>query len=307
MEGRFGAGAVSHEAAERPVPVESIGERFAGLRLRGREAVATMRRSLEQHGLLSPVTVFQSDNGMELIDGFKRMAAARTLGWKDLRTRTLDVDAVGAKLAIALLHERVGLSDMEEAWLVRSLYRDDGLSQPAIGARLGRHKSWVSRRLLLAEALDEAVQTDVRLGLLAPRAAAELALLPRGNQRAAAQVVIRTGMTTRQTAMLVGELLTCKSDAERTRVIQDRLEHPGRRAAPRPAGRARTEAEWILADVATLRRAAGRLQGRLLGHPLSIFGPRVAEVTAQALMDLLPVLGALGRTIESSVATGGAA
>lgn len=307
MDERLGVGPSVGEAAERPVAVESIGERFAPLRLRGREAVATMRRSLEQHGLLSPVAVFQTDDGTELIDGFKRMGAARALGWKDVRARTLDVDAVGAKLAIALLHDRVGLSEMEEAWLVRSLYRDDGLSQPAIGARLGRHKSWVSRRLLLAEALDESVQTDVRLGLLVPRAAAELALLPRGNQRAAAQVVVRTGMTTRQAATLVGELLACPSDAERARVIQDRLEHPGQRAAPRPARRVRTAAEWILADVATMRRAAGRLQGRLLGQPLGAFGPRVAEVTAQALMDLLPVLGALGRTIETSAATGGAA
>lgn len=307
MDSRVEAGVPSDAVAERPVPVESIGERFAALRLRGREAVTAMRRSLEQHGLLSPVTVFQTGDGTELIDGFKRVDAARALGWKELRARTLDVDAVGAKLAIALLHERVGLSEMEEAWLIRSLYRDDGLSQPAIGARLGRHKSWVSRRLLLAEALDEAVQTDVRLGLLAPRAAVEVALLPRGNQRAAAQVVIRTGMTTRQTATLVGELLTCPSDVERARVIQDRLEHPGQRAAPRPARRARTAAEWILADVATIRRAAGRLQGRLLGQPLSVFGPRVADVTAQALMDLLPVLGALGRTIETSAGTGGAA
>jgi ParB/RepB/Spo0J family partition protein len=307
MDPQVEAGPLSVSATERPVPVESIGERFAPLRLHGREAVANMRRSLEQHGLLSPVAVFQSPDGTELIDGFKRLGAARAMGWKQVRARTLDVDAVGAKLAIGLLHQRVGLTEMEEAWLIRSLYRDDGLNQPAIGARLGRHKSWVSRRLLLAEALDEAVQTDVRLGLLAPRAAVELALLPRGNQRTAAQVVVRTGMTTRQTATLVGELLTCPSDAERARIIQDRLEHPGRRAAPRPARRARTAAEWILADVATMRRAAGRLQGRLLGQPLGAFGPRVAEVTAQALMDLLPVLGALGRTIETSAATGGAA
>jgi hypothetical protein len=116
--------------------------------------------------------------------------------------------------------------------------------------------------------------------------------------------VVRTGMTTRQTATLVGELLACSSFAQRARVLQDRLEHPGQRAAPRPARRARTTAEWILADVATVRRAAGRLQGRLLGHPLDALGPRVAEVTGQALRDLMPVLEALGRTIATSAGTG---
>ncbi len=64
-------------------------------------------------------------------------------------------------------------------------------------------------------------------------------------------------------------------------------------------------AEWILADVATVRRAAGRLEGRLLSQPLAVFGPRVAELTAHALMDLLPVLGALGRAIQTTARAGG--
>ncbi|MBK6519966.1 MAG: hypothetical protein IPG04_39000, partial [Polyangiaceae bacterium] len=46
---------------------------------------------------------------------------------------------------------------------MRALYREHGLLQPAIAQRLGRHKSWVHRRLMLVEALDPAVQADVRL------------------------------------------------------------------------------------------------------------------------------------------------
>lgn len=293
-------------AAERSVRVATIGEQLGALRLCAPETVASMRRSLERDGQLAAVALFAVADGVEMIDGFKRLRAARDLGWEALRAHVLDVDVVCAKLAIVQLHERTGLTELEEAWLVRSLYRDDGLSQPVIAARLRRHKSWVSRRLLVAEALDEAVQADVRLGLLAPRAAAELAQLPRGNQQQAAQAVLRGGMTVRQTMQFVSELLSCRSDAERRQMIQERFDHPGPRAAPRPARRARTPAEWILADVATVRRAAGRLEGRLLAQPLAVFGPRVAEVTAQAAMDLLPVLRALGRTIETTAATGGA-
>ena len=293
-------------AAGQWVCVESLGERLGALRLCEPDAVASMGRSLERHGQLSAVAVFMADDdGVEIIDGFKRLRAARALGWSELRAHALDVDVVGAKIAVAFLHERCGLTELEEAWLVRSLYRGVHLSQPEIGARLGRHKSWVSRRLLVAEALDEAVQADVRLGLLAPRAASELAQLPRGNQRPAAQLVTRTGLTVRQTAQLVGELLACDSDTARARLISERHEPPGPRAAPRPARRARTAAEWILADVATVRRAAGRLEGRLLSQPLAVFGPRVAELTAHALMDLLPVLGALGRAIQTTARAGG--
>jgi len=90
-----------------------------------------------------------------------------------------------------------------EGWLVRSLYRDDKLSQPEIARRLDRHKSWVCRQLVLVEALDLAVQADVRLGLLVPRAAIALAALPRGNQVPASAVVIRRGLTVRQTERLI--------------------------------------------------------------------------------------------------------
>jgi ParB-like chromosome segregation protein Spo0J len=296
---------MAHGAGEQLIRVEMLGERLGALRLCEPDAVASMRRSLERHGQLSALAVFATGDGVETIDGFKRIRAARALGWSELRARELEVDVVGAKIALALLHERCGLSELEEAWLVRSLYREDKLTQPEIGVRLSRHKSWVSRRLLVAEGLDDAVQADVRLGLLTPRAAGELARLPRGNQRPAAQLVTRTGMTTRQTAQLVTELLAQGSDAARVRLIAHRLEHPAERSAPRPARRARTEAEWILADVATVRRAAGRLEGRLLAQPLAVLGPRVAEIAAHALMDLLPVLDALGRTASSAAATGG--
>ncbi len=298
---------MAHAAQEQSVRVETLGERLGALRLCEPAAVASMRRSLERHGQLSAVAVFATDDGVETIDGFKRIRAARELGWSALRTHRLDVDVVGAKLAIASLHEHPGLSGLEEAWLVRSLYRDDKLSQPRIGIGLGRHKSWVSRRLLMAEGLDEAVQADVRLGLLAASAAAHLAQLQRCNQLPAAQLVTRTGLTTRQTAQLVADLLACSDDASRARLLADRLEHPAPRAAPRPARRARTDAEWLLADVAIIGRAAGRLQGRLLGAPLAVLGPRAAELAALALTDLAPVLDALGRTIRSVAASGGIA
>ena len=285
--------------------VEMLGERLAALRLCEPDAVVSMRRSLERHGQLSAVAVFASGDGLETIDGFKRIRAARVLGWHELRAHTLEVDGVGAKLAIASMHERSGLTELEEAWLVRSLYRDDELSQAQIGVHLGRHKSWVSRRLLMAEGLDEAVQADVRLGLLAASAAAQLAQLQRCNQLSAAQLVTRTAMTVRQTAHLVSELLACGSDASRVRLLADRLEHPAPRATPRPARRARTDAEWILADVAAIQRTAGRLEGRLLGAPLAVLGPRAAELTPLALMDLAPVLDALGRTLRTVAATGG--
>lgn len=116
---------------------------------------------------------------LEILDGFKRVRAARALGLTTLVARVDDVGVADAKLRLTELHTRHGLTEIEEAWVVRSLYREDRLSQPEIARRMSRHKSWVCRRLMLVEALDVTVQADVRLGLLAPRAAISLSRLPR--------------------------------------------------------------------------------------------------------------------------------
>jgi ParB-like chromosome segregation protein Spo0J len=204
------------------------------------------------------------------------------------------------------LHEARGLTELEEGWLVRALYREHGLLQPAIAQRLGRHKSWVHRRLMLVEALDGAVQAAVRLGLLAPRAAVVLGRLPRGNQHASADVVVRRGLTVRQTELLVTELLECPDNATRV----ERIARYGGGALPaaRPGVRAtrvaRAEADWLAADVATVHRTAARLQARLLAAPVETHGANTAELIVNGLRGLEPVLGALLRSIESVVTTG---
>jgi ParB-like chromosome segregation protein Spo0J len=285
------------EATERTVRVEVLGEQLAALRLCEADALARMQRSLASVGQVSAISVFTGGAGLEVLDGFKRMRAARALGWTELRAQVLPVDAVGAKIALSLLHERGGLTEIEEAWLVRSLYRDDHLTQPEIARRLSRDKSWVSRRLLVAEGLDGAVQADVRLGLVSPSAAAALARLPRRNQRPAAEVVTRTGLTFRQTARLVEEVLACGDEPGRVGVLERWRNAPPPRAAPRPPARARSDAEWLLGDVATVTRVAARLEARLLAQPLAALGGRAGELCAHALHALAPVLAALGRTI----------
>ena len=90
-----------------------------------------------------------------LIDGFKRLQAARGLkGFSTLSARRIEADERGAKAAMYGLN-RTGrhLGELEEAWLVQALVPEDGLSQVEVAVLLGRHKSWVCRRLAMMEKL----------------------------------------------------------------------------------------------------------------------------------------------------------
>jgi ParB-like chromosome segregation protein Spo0J len=282
----------------RPVQLAELGEQLAGLRLCDARALTAMRRSLERHGQLSALTVFVEDEALQLLDGFKRVRAARALGLSTLYARVDEVSGPDAKLRLVELHSARGLSELEEGWLVRSLYRDDGLTQPQIARRLGRHKSWVWRRLMLAESLVPEVQAEVRLGLLRPRAAVAVSRLPRGNQPAASKVVIRRGLTVRQTDLLVAEVLGVEP-AERAALLERRLERSATepRPGPRPKRAPRNEAEWMSADVLRAHEVAARLQARLLARPPGTFAPAAAELLHDALVRLSPVLRSLDAVI----------
>jgi len=173
---------VSQEATH--IAITGIGERFAPLRIVDPAAERTMLCSLQKYGQLTPVVVCRIAPGeQELLDGFKRLRAARQLGISELSARAFDLSIRAGKACMLQLN-RVGraISGMEEALVVHSLYHEDGLSQVEIALLLNRHKSWVCRRLMLIERLTDEAKESIRLGLLPASLGIELARLQRCNQ-----------------------------------------------------------------------------------------------------------------------------
>jgi ParB-like chromosome segregation protein Spo0J len=283
-------------ARESCIPLSDLGDNELGaLRLRDPSALLQVERSLVRHGQLEPLVVFAADTHLEVVDGFKRLHVARKLGWSKVCIRLLDVEPLEAKILMVELHGHRGLSALEEAWLVRSLCRDHGLTQGAVAERLGRHKSWVCRRLLLAEQLAAEVQASVRLGLLAPRAAVVLAALPRGNQQAAADVVARRGLTVHQTELLVADLAKV-AGTEQMAIRLARWAQGDRNKRNLRTVRARNAEDETVRDIMALTRVSARLEARLLGGSPSLL--EAGQVVRHGLEGLAPVLAALLATVE---------
>src|SRR5207249_2441290 len=55
-------------------------------------------------------------------------------------------------------------------------------AERAMAKSLGRHKSWVCRRLALIERLGAKAREELHVGLLSPTAARQIVRLPQGNQ-----------------------------------------------------------------------------------------------------------------------------
>jgi hypothetical protein len=209
-----------HEGITRPVALTELGQRYRRYRLADPEAEEAMAGSLRRWGQLAPVVACVRSEKLELLDGFKRHAAARQLAGMTLSVRVLEVDEPTAKAAIlGLNRSQRATRELEEAWIVQGLVRDDQMTQVEAAHLLGRHKSWVCRRLALLEKLSMAVKEDLRLGLVGPSLARQLTRLPTGNQEALLALTRREALTAQEVSGVI-DLLQGASQEQAAFVLQ---------------------------------------------------------------------------------------
>jgi ParB family transcriptional regulator, chromosome partitioning protein len=221
-----------------PVRLDELGDQFRRYRLRMPQAVAAMAQSLRRWGQCAPIVATPREGRPQVLDGFTRwQAALQVRGMTTLLVRLVDLDDRHAKAAIYGLNQTGRRPhELEEAWIVRALVRDDGLSQLEVAELLGRHKSWVCRRLALLEKLCPEVRQDLEVGLLTPTAAREIARLPAGNQSEVLDVSRGAALSSDELAGVVRLLLGSVTAEQKMFVLAKPREALGQASAPEPKG-----------------------------------------------------------------------
>lgn len=176
----------------RMLPMSSLSLGYAHLRVAHPKTEAALERSLSHLGQISPIAVSHSTlEHFELLDGFKRVRILTRQGRAEILARILPVTKPSVQKSLMFsLHGHVhGLSELEEALIVQSLYQEEKMSQTEIAVLLARHKSWVCRRIALLLRLAPEVREHLVLGLV-PLSVGRILCqlpseqeLPRGNGR----------------------------------------------------------------------------------------------------------------------------
>jgi ParB-like chromosome segregation protein Spo0J len=221
-----------------PVRLDELGDQFRRYRLRVPQAVQAMAQSLRRWGQCAPIVATVRQEKPQVLDGFTRWeAAGQVRGMTTLSVRLIDVDDRRAKAAIHGLNQTGRRPhELEEAWIVQALVREDGLSQAEVAELLGRHKSWVCRRLALLEKLCADVRQDLEVGLLSPTAAREIARLPAGNQSEVVDVTRREALNGDELAGVVRLLLESVTAEQKMFVLTKPREALGQAGAPEQKG-----------------------------------------------------------------------
>lgn len=162
------------------------------------EQLRELADSLRAHGLINPISVAKHNDGYRLVAGYRRLEAARLIGWTRIPALILDThkDAdPGLRLAENLV--RSALSPVEEARAIQKVAEQDDHTPEQIATRLNRSRDWVVHRMALAnypeEILDALHLRQIKLGV-----ADELALVRDTLQRSALlRAAIDNGCTAR--------------------------------------------------------------------------------------------------------------
>jgi ParB-like chromosome segregation protein Spo0J len=290
---------------------EEIGEHYGRYRLHVPEAERIMAKSLERYGQLSPIVVCRREDRYELVDGFKRLGAARRLAqFEHLSARLLEADERTVKAAIYGLNRASGRTrELEEAWIIHALVREDGMSQVEVADLLGRHKSWVCRRLALIERLGTKAREELRVGLLTPTAARQMVRLPQGNQEEVLDAVRRESLSGAELAGVVDLWLGCSHRNQQQYILAHPREALSQAQGAAPAGRDPRLSEagnQVWKRVGLLLDVLGRMEVWLAHHgragltaeDRAILAPRFEKLSRDATS-----VGALSRDLVNEMKT----
>ena len=124
---------------------------------------------------------------------------------------------------------------------------------------MGRHKSWVCRRLALVEKLADEAREDLRLGLLSATAARSLVRLPAGNQVDVLATLHRDELTAAELDGVVDLLLAAPGQSQEEYILAQPRQAVAASAAAGAAGPGTRDSARPGNRVA--RRLAGVLDG----------------------------------------------
>jgi ParB family chromosome partitioning protein len=185
----------------RQIPLDDIGPNpFQPRHMFDEQAITELANSLRTSGLLQPVVLRPTDDGMyQLIAGERRWRAAQQLGWSEIGAVVREVDD-RTLLTLALVEnlQRDALSPIDEASGYRRLVEDFDASQHEVAELVGRDRSTVANALRLLR-LPQSVQQMVHKGELDVGHARALLQLPDDKAiEKLAQQAVHDGLSVRE-------------------------------------------------------------------------------------------------------------
>ena len=179
------------------------------------DGLQELAASIQNYGILQPLTVRRRNGEYELVAGERRLRAAKLAGLTEVPCILLTVDEqLSSMVALVENLQRRDLDYIEEAEGLARLMRQYGLNQEQAAAKVGKSQSAVANKLRLLRH-SPAVLAALRENGLSERHARGLLRLPTEQERMAAlAVIVKQQMNVAKTEEYIEALLTRKKQPE---------------------------------------------------------------------------------------------
>ena len=177
------------------------------------DALADLADSIREHGIIQPLTVRKLQSGYyQIIAGERRWRAARMAGLDQVPAIVIEADDRKAmELAMIENLQREDLNPIEEAEGYRQLMEQYNLTQEETAQRVGKSRSVVANALRLLN-LWPPVRAMVEDGRLSNGHARTILPLSPALQEKAADAILKSDLSVRQTELLVKKLTAEEKD-----------------------------------------------------------------------------------------------
>jgi ParB family chromosome partitioning protein len=166
-------------------------------------ALQELADSIRMHGILQPLLVREGLAGYELIAGERRLRAAGIAGLSEVPVIVHPGSGgrLEERLELALVEnlQRTDLNAIEEARAIQRLLRDFGLTQEALGERIGKNRVTIAQSVRLLGLPEPAVKAIESGTVTAGHGIALLGLPTAAQQLVGLERIIREHWSVRQT------------------------------------------------------------------------------------------------------------
>ncbi len=194
-----------------------------------REALEQLAASIAANGVLQPILVRETENGMySIIAGERRWRAAKLAGLTEIPAIVMEIDEFSAsKIAMIENLQREDLNPCEEARGYSELMKKYSLTQEEIASQIGKSRSAVANSLRLLDLPDEVLDMLASKRLTAGHGRALLGLRDRSGILPLAERISLRNMSVRDAENAVKKENASSRSIKPEPSVADRVDYVG--------------------------------------------------------------------------------
>lgn len=170
-------------------------------------ALQELKSSIEENGVIQPITVRRVDDHFELISGERRLRAVAEIGLDKIPCYIRQIESKEEMLELAIIEnvQRERLNPIEQAQAYQRLIEECKLTQDEVAKKIGKERSTITNIIRLLK-LPSSIQDSVRKSQISMgHARSLLAITNDKNQKAVWKRILKDGLSVRKVESLIKE------------------------------------------------------------------------------------------------------